>query len=137
MDGFDELIVHGNRNAVAEQRGFQRAGEVMRARAEHVRLDGGCVGCRDGVFHAAVGFVKPFVRVPADAAIRAHEEHAVGAVGELDFLAVFVRDRAVLQIHVRKHGKDVMRAGKRVLRHGKQALFLRGKRMLPAAVDIE
>ena len=136
MHGLNELLIHGDGNVVAKERRFERALVAARPCAEHVALDRACIGGADGVLHACICRIQLFIGFFAHTAVRAVEQRSVGAVGELDLLALFIRHGAEIEIDVRKHRENVVRTAERVLCHGKDTLFARRKHMLALSVHI-
>ena len=108
----------------------------MGPRAEHVRFYRCGIDGAQRVFHAEIRFIEGLVRIAANAAVRIDQQHIIGTVRQLHLAAVFVRYRPIIEIHIRKHGENVVRSGKRLLRHGKQTLLLGRERMITVPVDI-
>ncbi len=123
-DGLDEVGVDGGGHVVGEERGVERAGVVAGAGdvdvLEHGRAERGAervaVSVEDGV-ELLEGLLP-------DGALARFEKYAEGALGELDFRAGFVLDRAELHVGVGELREDAAGGPGDLALHREEALLV-------------
>ena len=136
MDGFDQTVIHGDRNVRAEQRRFARALVAAHVGIVAVHLDAARIQRGKRVVELAVGAEHCLERVLADAAIGAFAEHAEIAGGELHLFAVLILDLRQHQIHVRQHFIRIGRRLRRVAEPCEHPFALLVEAVRPRAGDV-
>ena len=136
VDRFDQAVVYGDRDVVAEQRRFACARVIPDVRAELVQLDVAAVECRKRIDILLVGAEHGVERLLADGSHGAFAEHAEVAGGQLYLVALGVVDLRQLHIDVREHLRRVLRRLRGVAQHRQHTLALRVEAVRTGTRDV-
>ena len=133
---FDQTVVYGDRDVVAEQRRFACARVVPDVRVELILLDVAGIQRGKRVDVLLIGAEHGVERLFADGSFGAFAVHAEVARRELDLVALCIVNLRQLHVDVRQHFIGVLRRLRGVAQHRQHALALRVKTVRAGTRDV-